>query len=256
MGPRLPRTLRPGAVLAYANPERALAELVPRSLPPRVHVRAVQRVGRRVLEYGCGTGRITLALARAGMSVTGVDRSAAMLDRLSAQLGRERREVRGRVEIIHGDMRDLVVGERFPVVLVADGTFQHLYDREDVRAFLARVREHLTPGGLARLDVALPDLRVLSDPGPDAEYRTLEQVLIRALDGDRSALLAERQYFPTELRGLLERAEARLRSMRVVRPPATPGRAESDAPRVARLVVHCSWDARRSRPPQRRPSPC
>jgi len=225
-------------VLAYACPERALAALAPRSLPPRVHVRAVRRLGRRVLEYGCGTGRITVALARAGIQVTGVDRSRAMLDRLSARLGREGREVQARVATIHGDMRDVVVGERFSVVLVADGTFQHLYDREDVRTFLARVREHLAPGGQLRLDVALPDLCALSAPGPDAEYHALEQIWLRALDGDRAALLAERQYFPAELRGLLERAGARVRSMRVVRvaPPPAPG-----APPIARIVVHASW---------------
>ncbi len=238
MGARSLRHLHPGAALAYARPERALAALAPGFLPPQAHVRAVRRLGRRVLEYGCGTGRITIALARAGIQVTGVDRSRAMLDALSARLRQEPSEVQARVAVVHGDMRDVAVGERFSVVLVADGTFQHLYDSGDVRAFLARVREHLSPGGRLRLDVALPDLRALGAPGPDAEYRPLEQIWLRALDGDRTALLAERQYFPAELRGLLERTGARVRSMRVVQvaPPPTPG-----APPIARIVVHSSW---------------
>ena len=48
----------------------------------------------RVLELGCGTGRVTLPLARAGVPVVGVDRSSAMLGRLRARLrsGSNRRE--------------------------------------------------------------------------------------------------------------------------------------------------------------------
>ena len=41
--------------------------------------RLAQATGGPVLELGCGTGRIALALAQAGLSVTGVDVSAGML---------------------------------------------------------------------------------------------------------------------------------------------------------------------------------
>ncbi|MBN2192299.1 MAG: class I SAM-dependent methyltransferase [Polyangiaceae bacterium] len=238
---RLTRVVHPGAVLAYADPDRALAFLRPGCLPESEHVRAVRRLGCRVLEYGCGSGGVTLALARAGIEVTGVDLSQKMLAHLACALGRESPAVRARVRVHHGDMRDLILRERFPVVLVADGTFQHLYQHDDVRAFLARVRHHLVPGGRLRLDVELPDLRALGTPERWMRYYPLTQVVTRSLDGDPSLLLAQRQYFPAELRGLLERAGARIRTMRVA-----TARQENEGgagrTRHPRLVLHCEWD--------------
>src|SRR3954465_5597628 len=64
-----------------------------------------------VLELGCGTGRISLPLARAGVSVVGIDRSARMLERAARRLtalgrrqaGRRRRRLR----LVRGDIRAL-----------------------------------------------------------------------------------------------------------------------------------------------------
>lgn len=238
MNLRLQRAVHAGAVLAYSDPERALAALAHGWLPPAMQVRAARRLGRRVLEYGCGTGRVTIALARAGLEVTAVDLSQAMLAHLAASLAGEPASVRARVRLRHGDMRDLELGERFPLVLVPDGTFQHLYDADDVRGFLTRVRQHLSPGGRLRLDVELPNLRLLAAPPPATTYLPLPQILLRALDGDPNRLLAERQYFPAELRALLARAGAHRQHARVL--PAPHRKRGSPA---ARLVLQCSWDA-------------
>ena len=42
--------------------------------------------GGPVLELGCGTGRVSLPLARAGVQLVGIDRSAPMLDRARRQI--------------------------------------------------------------------------------------------------------------------------------------------------------------------------
>src|SRR5450432_3797301 len=41
-----------------------------------------------VLELGCGTGRVSLPLARAGVNLVGIDRSAPMLDRARKAVAR------------------------------------------------------------------------------------------------------------------------------------------------------------------------
>src|SRR5690242_5009291 len=56
-----------------------------------------------VLEIGCGTGRLTLPLARAGHVVTGVDLSPAMLARARSKLAAEPPEVRARVTLLEAD---------------------------------------------------------------------------------------------------------------------------------------------------------
>ena len=119
-----------------------------------------ERVAREadgpVLEYGVGNGRIALALARAGVPVTGVDLSAPMLDDLRARLAAEPREVRDRVKLRRGDMRQVRLRRRFPLVTCPFNAILHLYVRDDFERFFARVREHLAPGGRFVFDASVP----------------------------------------------------------------------------------------------------
>src|SRR6516165_10651213 len=65
-----------------------------------------RQCGGPVLEIGCGTGRILLAIARGGIEIHGVDNSAPMLATLKENLTREKPEVRDRVSLHAADMRD------------------------------------------------------------------------------------------------------------------------------------------------------
>ena len=58
--------------------------------------------GGPILELGCGSGRVLLPLARAGYEITGLDLSAAMLDRCRAKVDAEPPEVRDRVRLVAG----------------------------------------------------------------------------------------------------------------------------------------------------------
>ena len=58
------------------------------------YVDLAKRAGGPVLEIACGTGRVLLPIARAGIAIDGVDNSAAMLGVLKARLEREPRDVR------------------------------------------------------------------------------------------------------------------------------------------------------------------
>src|SRR3954466_6362833 len=57
-----------------------------------------------VLELGCGTGRVTLPLARAGIKLTGIDLSPPMLRRARARVARLRGSKPG---LVRGDIRAL-----------------------------------------------------------------------------------------------------------------------------------------------------
>src|SRR6185503_3375325 len=61
--------------------------------------------GGRVLELGCGTGRMSLPLGRAGVDLVGVDRSDPMLTRARTRVRRAR--LTSRVRLIRGDIRFL-----------------------------------------------------------------------------------------------------------------------------------------------------
>ena len=105
------------------------------------------RAGGRVLELGCGTGRIALPLGRAGVPVVGIDRSAPMLDRARRRVKRAR--LADRVRLIRGDIRYLpfACGDgSFPMVMAPYGVLQSLLRETDLAATLASVREVLQPG--------------------------------------------------------------------------------------------------------------
>ncbi len=180
----------------------------------------------RVLELGCGSGRITLPMARAGARVRAVDRSAPMVEALRGALAGAPAAVRDRVTVDRADLREVVVDEPFPLVVCPFNTFLHLYTRQDVARALERVRAALAPGGRFLFDVSLPrpaDLRDRTRRGrrvrrggrdftyaEDFRWEPLEQILyvtmtFTPLDGGEPVvqLLAHRQFFPAELEALL-----------------------------------------------------
>jgi SAM-dependent methyltransferase len=112
-----------------------------------------------ILELGCGTGRVALALAADGREVVGVDLSAAMLDYARA------RDTGGRVEWFESDMRDLDLGRRFALVLAPLGVLQHLETVDDVVATFEVIARHLAADGVAVIDVEAPRPEDF-EPGP------------------------------------------------------------------------------------------
>ncbi|HLV67456.1 MAG TPA: class I SAM-dependent methyltransferase, partial [Polyangiaceae bacterium] len=120
------------------------------------YVRKARDARGPVLEYGVGNGRIALHVARAGIAIEGIDLSAAMLDDFRDRLAREPKPVQSRVRLHHGDMREVTLGRRFPLVTAPFNAVLHLYQRQDLEAFLARVREHLAPDGLFVFDFSIP----------------------------------------------------------------------------------------------------
>jgi len=185
-----------------------------------------------VLEYGVGNGRIALPIARHGIEVVGVDHAPPMLRDLRRRLSTEPPEVRQRVKLVHGDMRSKRMRRRFPLVVCTFNTALHLYTRQDVERFLARVREHLTPRGRFVVDLSTPrfdDLargasKVYHAPRfrhPTAgvvvkntehfDYDVARQILFVSMEFEPVAHpeqawvtpLAHRQFFPQEWEALL-----------------------------------------------------
>lgn len=121
--------------------------------------RLADEVGGPVLELGCGTGRVAIPLAEAGLEVVGLDRSREMLAIAAAKRTSLPAQVRRRLRLVEGDMTDFRLGRRFGLAFAAFRVFQHLLEPVDQRAALAAVRRHLRPGGLLVLDLFDPRLR-------------------------------------------------------------------------------------------------
>jgi SAM-dependent methyltransferase len=111
------------------------------------------RAAGPVLELGCGTGRISLPLGRAGVPLVGIDRSDAMLAK--GRAGIQRARLSGRVRLVRGDIRFLPFRKRprFEMVMAPYGILQSLLRERDLAQTLDEVRRVLRPGGTFGLEL-------------------------------------------------------------------------------------------------------
>jgi SAM-dependent methyltransferase len=118
-----------------------------------------RKAGGTVLELCCGTGRITIPLAKAGLQITGLDFTDSMLERAkekSASAGVQ-------VEWIRGDMRQFNLGRTFSGILIPFNSLQNTYTLSDVEDVFRCIKNHLQPGGLFVFTVFNPSLEIIVD---------------------------------------------------------------------------------------------
>jgi SAM-dependent methyltransferase len=128
-------------------------------------VQAAQESGGPVLEVGCGTGRVLIPTARAGIEITGLDLAESMLAVCRGRLAAESEAVQARVRLVQADMRNFDLSNHLPpykLVTLPFRPFQHLLTVEDQLACLANIHRHLAPGGRLILDLFNPSLNYLT----------------------------------------------------------------------------------------------
>lgn len=146
---------------------------------------AAREAGGPVLEIGCGTGRVLIPTARAGVEIVGLDLSSHMLAVCRQRLQDEAREVRSRVRLIEADMRDFQLPQSFRLVTMPFRPFQHLTTVEDQLACLRCVRRHLAADGRLILDIFNPSLQALvrddlgEEFGEEPEFTTADGQRVR-----------------------------------------------------------------------------
>lgn len=109
-----------------------------------------QETGGPVLEIACGTGRVSIPIARLGYPVTGLDIMPGMLE-----LARSK-SANLPTRWVEGDARAFDLGEQFQLVFLTGNAFQAFLTRTDQEALLERVRAHLHDGGLFAFETRNP----------------------------------------------------------------------------------------------------
>jgi len=111
---------------------------------------------KRVLEPGCGGGRLVVELASRGYSVTGFDLSSPAINYLQRRLKR-----RGlRAKVFEGDMTNMQIDPPVDLAICPMNTFRHLVTENDARSHLESIAASLRPGGIYLLGFHLlpPDI--------------------------------------------------------------------------------------------------
>ena len=124
--------------------------------------------GGPVLDVGCGTGRVAVAIAEDGLEVVGVDLSAAMLRHAEAGRVALPPDIAARLSFAEGDMATLDLGRRFALVITPSRVFQFMLTTAAQRAALAALKAHLQPGGRLVLDLFDPRLEFVVPGAPHA----------------------------------------------------------------------------------------
>lgn len=178
------------------------------------YVEEALAAGGPVVELGVGTGRIAVPIAKAGISVIGVDASEGMLE-----VAREYAAAEGvELDLRHGDMRKPPVSERVRLVIIPFRSLLHMTtERERLRALRA-ARELLVPGGRLVFDVFAPSRQDVEDthgrwlerePGifERADWDEGERTLTLSVRrGDEASTMHLAWLSPAEWRLLLDRA--------------------------------------------------
>lgn len=108
--------------------------------------------GGKVCECACGTGNLTLPLARRGFTMTGIDLSQDMLW-IASQKARSAGLM---IPFVRQDMRQLHLHRPMDAILATCDGVNYLLSDEDAEAFFQAARRALRPGGGLFFDVSTP----------------------------------------------------------------------------------------------------
>ncbi|MFY0631753.1 MAG: class I SAM-dependent methyltransferase [Flavobacteriaceae bacterium] len=180
----------------------------------------------RILELCCGTGRLTLPIAKEGYNITGVDITFTMLEEAKTKA----LEAGLEIEFIQADIRTLDLSEKYDLIFIPFNSIHHLYQNEDLFQAFKAVKNHLKENGLFLLDCYNPNIQYITEGEKEqktiAEFTTKDgrDILIKQKmryenktqinriewhyyinnEFDSIQNLDMRMYFPQELNSYLE----------------------------------------------------
>ncbi|RWX74001.1 MAG: hypothetical protein Metus_0026 [Candidatus Methanosuratincola subterraneus] len=156
--------------------------------------REAKKVQGKVLEVGCGTGRIYLELLKEGIDVEGIDISQRMLNQL-----KEKASAMGlSPKVSVADMRNFDLGRKFSLIIVPFRSFLYNITTEDQLSTLRSFHKHLEPGGLLILNFFYPDLEMMMGLNKESEELLISE--------EGKYILRQRSYFISEPDQIVETA--------------------------------------------------
>ncbi|MFX1417581.1 MAG: class I SAM-dependent methyltransferase [Promethearchaeota archaeon] len=135
------------------------------------YINKAKEYGDHILELACGTGRVTIPIAKNGFKITGLD----FLNTMLKEARRKSKETGVNIEWIETDMTNFDLNKKFNLILMPGCAFNWLLDLDSVEMCLICVKKHLKPNGGFIFDAFNPNLNILvRDPSkfyPSAEYQ-------------------------------------------------------------------------------------
>lgn len=191
------------------------------------YCRLSERFGaKRILELGCGTGRITLPLAERALArdpsddhiVVGLDSAPAMLSAAQARLDESPPALRARTTLVKADMRSWKADRPFDLILIPCASITHILTLQDQIALWRTAFDNLLPGGRFVVEVVMPNLAIFADSFSRPPRVLMETDLDVEDKQEKTRLLRHRttQYLGDEQRAIIRFMYEKLRDGRSV----------------------------------------
>lgn len=151
-------------------------------------VQSLAGPGGSVLELGVGTGRLAIPLDHTGLTVTGIDSSRTMLDKLAE------RAPEHSIDLHLGDMVSDLPGGQFDVALIAYNTIFNLLDADDQSSCFQAIAARLHPEGCFIVEAFVPEFDTLGRSDVSVRSMTVDRVVLSVSMNDPSQQLASGQF--------------------------------------------------------------
>ena len=142
-----------------------------------------QNKDAKILELCCGTGRLTLPIAKDGYNICGVDYTSSMLEQAKEKASKAGLEI----AFIEADIRTLNLQEKFELIFIPFNSIHHLYKNEDLFKALNVVKNHLKEGGLFLLDCFNPNIQYIVEATKEQK-----EIATYTTDDGREVLIKQR----------------------------------------------------------------
>jgi SAM-dependent methyltransferase len=127
-----------------------------------------------ILELCCGSGRLTIPLAKEGLKITGVDNSKSMLEQAKIKAKNEKLEI----SFILADIRNLDLTNKYDLIFIPFNSIHHLYENKDLFDTFKVVKKYLKDDGFFIFDCYNPNIQYITEAEKGrnkiAEYKTTD----------------------------------------------------------------------------------
>jgi ubiquinone/menaquinone biosynthesis C-methylase UbiE len=163
------------------------------------YVEEAKKSNSSLLELGCGTGRILIPIAQAGINIVGLDHAPSMLEVARIKISKLNGETQHRIELVEGDMRNFSLSQKFKLVIIPYRAFLHLLTVDDQKQALNNIREHLSDDGRLIFNIFDPRLDfIVAHSGVLGSAPTKDTEFIYPETGNRVIVWDTVQFYPEQ----------------------------------------------------------
>jgi len=112
----------------------------------------------KVLEVCCGTGRITIPLAKSGINISGFDLNTSMLNEAKLKSNAENLGI----SFYQGDMREVSLKDKYQMVFIPFNSIHCLYTHSDIIKTLNSIHKNISKDGFLVIDYFNPNISYIS----------------------------------------------------------------------------------------------